>query len=567
MGGMEKTQDLAIIDSSSTKHHMLASSVSSDSVTITDDLQTSLYKYEVPSITVDESGSVSLSRAEKAIEFQLQRTLPKMGVMMVGWGGNNGTTVTAGILANKHHYTWREKTGERQPNFYGSVSQCCSTYLGEHEGSSVFLPISKLLPMVDPTQMEISGWDISNCNMAVALERAQVLEPGLQDCLREEMSLMVPLPGVFNQRFVAKNQADRATHTIDGTIKHQLDTLRRDIQGFKAAKGLDKVVVLWTANTECYAPTGPHNATAAALLRTMAEDRKDLVSPSTIYAVACILEGVPYLNGSPQNTFVPGVLELARLRDSPLGGDDFKSGQTKMKSALAEFIIGAGMRLVSIASYNHLGNNDGKNLSSQAQFRSKEISKASVVDDMIRSNPILYPPGRMSCPHGHQAIDHTVVIKYMPYVGDSKRAMDEYTSEIFLGGRSTIALHNTCEDSLLAAPLIVDLLVIGELLTRVSWRSSPSEEWQPLHPVLSSLSYFFKAPLARREDRTDVVNALNQQRMGLENFLRALAGLPQISHFTPCDVTGPVEVMEARPEEIDELVSILEGASVDIVEQ
>merc|ERR1711916_338774 len=142
------------------------------------------------------------------------------------------------------------------------------------------------------------------------------------------------------------------------------------------------------------------------------------VSPSTLFAVASILEGCPYINGSPQNTFVPGVFELAEEHNVHIGGDDFKSGQTKMKSVLVDFLVSAGLKVTSIVSYNHLGNNDGKNLSAPQQFRSKEISKSNVVDDMVASNNILYAPNEYP--------DHTVVIKYVPYVKDSKRAMDEY---------------------------------------------------------------------------------------------------------------------------------------------
>jgi myo-inositol-1-phosphate synthase len=200
---------------------------------------------------------------------------------------------------------------------------------------------------------------------------------------------------------------------------------------FKAANGLDKVIVLWTANTERYADIIEGvNDTAENLLRSI-EASHDEISPSTIFAVSCIQEGTPFINGSPQNTFVPGVIELAEQLGSFIGGDDFKSGQTKMKSALVDFLINAGIKLTSIASYNHLGNNDGKNLSSQKQFRSKEISKSNVVDDMVEANSVLYKKGEHP--------DHTVVIKYMPAVGDNKRALDEYYAEIFMGGHQTIS--------------------------------------------------------------------------------------------------------------------------------
>lgn len=172
------------------------------------------------------------------------------------------------------------------------------------------------------------------------------------------------------------------------------------------------------------------NDTADNLLKAI-ENGHEEVAPSTIFAVACILENAPFINGSPQNTFVPGCIELAEKHNSFIGGDDFKSGQTKMKSALVDFLISAGIKLTAISSYNHLGNNDGKNLSSQKQFRSKEISKSNVVDDMVAANNVLYKEGEHP--------DHCVVIKYMPAVGDNKRALDEYYAEIFMGGHQTIS--------------------------------------------------------------------------------------------------------------------------------
>ncbi len=134
------------------------------------------------------------------------------------------------------------------------------------------------------------------------------------------------------------------------------------------------------------------NDTADNLLASIARNEAE-IAPSTLYAVACAQEGVPFVNGSPQNTFVPGMIDLAVRHNVLIGGDDFKSGQTKLKSVLVDFLVGAGIKPTSIVSYNHLGNNDGLNLSAPQTFRSKEISKSNVVDDMVASNPILYAPG------------------------------------------------------------------------------------------------------------------------------------------------------------------------------
>jgi myo-inositol-1-phosphate synthase len=281
--------------------------------------------------------------------------------------------------------------------------------------------------------------------------------------------------------------------------------------------------VQWTANTERYADILKGvNDTADNLLKAI-ENGHEEVAPSTIFAVASILEGVPFINGSPQNTFVPGAIQLAEKHNAFIGGDDFKSGQTKMKSALVDFLINAGIKLTSIASYNHLGNNDGMNLSSHKQFRSKEISKSNVVDDMVAANTVLYKEGEHP--------DHCVVIKYMPAVGDDKRALDEYYAEIFLGGHQTISLFNVCEDSLLASPLIIDLVLVTEMFTRIQWKANNGEkDFAGFHSVLSVLSYMLKAPLT--PPGTPVVNALAKQRSALINIFRACVGLDPESEMT-----------------------------------
>jgi len=344
----------------------------------------------------------------------------------------------------------------------------------------------------------------------------------VQRQLAPYMQKIRPLPSIYDGDFIAANQEDRANHVIRGTKSEQLDKLRQDIREFKANNQVDQVIVLWTANTERFAEVREGlNDTADNLLASIKANESE-ISPSTIFAIACILENTPYINGSPQNTFVPGCLELAEKRRVFIGGDDFKSGQTKMKSVMVDWLIGAGIKPVAIVSYNHLGNNDGKNLSAPKQFRSKEISKSSVVDDMVASNEILYK--------ADEHPDHVVVIKYVPYVGDSKRALDEYTNEIFMGGHNTIVMHNTCEDSLLAAPIILDLIILTELLMRISFKIGECDEWENFHPVMSWLSYLMKAPLVPPE--TPIVNALNAQRHCIENIMKACVGLSPDSYMS-----------------------------------
>ena len=438
--------------------------------------------------------------------------------------------MAASIVANREGLVWQTRTGPQRANYLGSLTQSATLRLGrDAQGQDVTVPFSCVLPLVHPNDLVVGGWDISRMNVADALERAQVLEPDLRRQVAPALAKMVPWPSVYYPDFIAANQSDRADNVLPGTKQDHLNRVRADIRGFRSEHALDAVVVVWTANTERFADVVPGvNDTADALLAAIAAGAPQ-VAPSTIFAVACILEGVPFVNGSPQNTFVPGCIELAERHRSLIAGDDFKSGQTKMKSVLVDFLVGAGIKPLSITSYNHLGNNDGKNLSAPSQFRSKEVSKSNVVDDVVASNPLLYAPGEHP--------DHVVVIKYVPAVGDSKRALDEYYSEIFMGGRNTIAMHNTCEDSLLASPLILDLAILAELMTRITYQTPAMSASASFHPVMSLLSYLLKAPLAR--PGTPIINSLFKQRAALENVLRACIGLPPVNDMLLEDRAWP----------------------------
>lgn len=502
--------------------------VQSPNVKYTDSDITSKYAYRTTEVNVTD-GKYVASPKEKLYDFKTERKVGKVGLMLVGLGGNNGTTVTAGILANRQGLTWETREGPRAANYYGSVVMSSTVKLGTEAktGREINVPLNDMLPMVHPNDLAIGGWDISGMDLAAAMDRAKVLEPTLKSLVKKQMATIKPLPSIYYPDFIAANQEDRADNVVPGSkasMEH-VEHLRKDIRDFKSANELDKVIVLWTANTERYADIiSGVNDTADNLLKSIEAGHEE-ISPSTIFAVACILESAPFINGSPQNTFVPGCVELAEKHKAFIGGDDFKSGQTKMKSALVDFMISAGIKLTSIASYNHLGNNDGKNLSSQKQFRSKEISKSNVVDDMVAANNVLYKEGEHP--------DHTVVIKYMPAVGDNKRALDEYYAEIFLGGHQTISIFNVCEDSLLAAPLILDLVIVAEMMTRISWREHAADgngEWKGFHSVLSVLSYMLKAPLT--PTGTPVVNALGKQRSALVNVMRACVGLEPENDMT-----------------------------------
>ncbi|GAC95386.1 hypothetical protein PHSY_002961 [Pseudozyma hubeiensis SY62] len=511
--------------------------VNSDKVKYTTDNITSDYEYlntHVEKVHHDDGTTEYVATPiQRQFQFKTERKVPRTGLMMVGWGGNNGTTITATILANKHNITWHNKDGLQVPNYYGSLVRASTIRLGTDPatGKDVWVPFSNVLPMVHPNDLVLGGWDISGLPMDQAMTRAKVLDYDLQRQVAPYMAEMKPLASVYYPDFIAQNQEERADNTLPGQSKAaHVDQIRADIREFKRQNSLDQVIVVWTANTERYSEILPGvNDTADNLLKSV-EQNHDEVSPSTIFAIACILENAPYVNGAPQNTFVPGCIQLAEKHKAFIGGDDLKTGQTKVKSVLAEFLVNAGIKPLSIASYNHLGNNDGYNLSSQRQFKSKEISKSSVVDDCCAANHLLYKPavpGKTTADgkaDKGEHPDHCIVIKYQPAVGDQKVAMDDYTSELCMGGRNRLYVTNLCEDSLLASPLLLDLTILAELMTRITYKAGESDkDWNSMYSVLSLLSYSLKAPVVK--PGTDVVNSLNRQRAACTNFMRACLGL------------------------------------------
>eukprot|EP00485_Elphidium_margaritaceum_P011300 CAMPEP_0202710328 /NCGR_PEP_ID=MMETSP1385-20130828/22321_1 /ASSEMBLY_ACC=CAM_ASM_000861 /TAXON_ID=933848 /ORGANISM="Elphidium margaritaceum" /LENGTH=522 /DNA_ID=CAMNT_0049369845 /DNA_START=46 /DNA_END=1614 /DNA_ORIENTATION=+ len=493
-------------------------------VKIEDEFITSDYVYRSTKVSENGRGGITVEPTETRYSFKTDRRVPKTGVLLVGIAGNNGTTVLGGILANKHGLAWNTKDGVQQPNYYGSLSQSTTTFLGCNQNRQIFVPLKSVLPMVDPSDLVIDGWDINGATLDVAMQRACVFDYGLQQKLAPYLSQRQPMKSIYYPDFIASNQSERADHVYDGdrACAQHLAWLRRDICNFKAKHSLDQVIVVWTANTERYSEViaGVHD-TVEHFLQAIENEHTE-VAPSQMFAAAAILEGCAFLNGSPQNTFCPALIALARARGVFIGGDDFKSGQTKIKSVLADFLVSSGIKPEAIVSYNHLGNNDGKNLDEHKQFRSKEISKSDVVNDIVQSNQILYA-------HDERP-DHCVVIKYVPTVKDSKRALDEYTSRIFMNGSNTIVLHNTCEDSLLAAPIIIDLVVFTELFQRIEWKTCADDDssaFQPFDSILTVLSFLLKAPLVPKD--APMVNALFKQKACIENILRACIGLPPIN--------------------------------------
>ena len=350
---------------------------------LTEEVIVNSYEQTVP---IFDEGSNKPVNKKITHTISTEAKVPKIGVMLVGLGGNNGSTFTAGILANKLNQSWETKNGIAHPNFHGSFTQCATAHVGYKYGEKtgkledVFIPVKDIMPMANPVDFEISGWDINNANLFDACKRAHVLEPGLINALKEDLEKIVPLQSVVNQEFIAANQEDRINNVFVGSNQECINKIRKDIQDMK--EKVDKVVILWTANTEMFLL--PQIDSVEDLHQKI--ERGTSLPSSVLFCIAAIEEGVLYLNGSPQNTFHPGVVEYAKQKGAFIAGSDFKSGQTRFKTIMSDYLIGSGLRLASVVSYNHLGNNDGKNLSEDKCFQSKKISKGGVLDDAIKSN-------------------------------------------------------------------------------------------------------------------------------------------------------------------------------------
>jgi myo-inositol-1-phosphate synthase len=211
----------------------------------------STVEYHNNSVSLDEATrTVRVTPTTQTFEFKTDRTVPRTGLMLAGWGGNNGTTVTAGVLANKHGVNWMTKQGVQTPNYWGSVTQASTVYMGTLDGEPIHVPLKSLVPMVDLNDVVIGGWDISDMNLGDAMKRAEVLDWNLQEQLYQHMSNMVPLPAPYKLDFIAANQESRANNVLEGSNQELVEKVRGQIRDFKAAHELEKVIVLWTANTE-----------------------------------------------------------------------------------------------------------------------------------------------------------------------------------------------------------------------------------------------------------------------------------------------------------------------------
>jgi len=419
----------------------------------------------------------------------------KLGILLVGMGAVATTTI-AGVMLSR--------TGGAAP--VGSLTQLGTIRLGKRTENRDPL-IRELVPLAGLDAIEFGGWDIYPETAFEAAARAAVLERRHLDAVRSELEAIQPMKGVFYQEYVPRL---RGAHVIDAPTKAEaVERIRADIRAFKASRGVERVVVVWCASTETFlSPTTAHADIAsfeAALARNDAA-----ISPTQIYAWACLKEGVPFANGAPNlGVDFRAAVDLARETSTPIAGKDFKTGQTLMKTVIAPGLKARLLGLRGWYSTNILGNRDGEVLDEPASFKTKEQSKLGVLDSILE-------PEKHADLYGE--LVHKVRIDYYPPRGDAKEGWDNIDLFGWLGYPMQMKVNFLCRDSILAAPIVLDLALFLDLAKRSGLRGI--QEW---------LGFYFKSPMAAEGLTPD--HDLFVQHLKLKNTLRWLVGEDLIHHL------------------------------------
>ncbi|HET7218129.1 MAG TPA: inositol-3-phosphate synthase [Vicinamibacterales bacterium] len=419
----------------------------------------------------------------------------KLGVLLVGLGAVSTTTI-AGVIAVRR--------GLAKP--IGSLTQMGTVRLGKRtDGRSPL--IKEFVPLASLGDVVFGGWDIFEDNSYEAAKTAGVLEVDLLDQIRPELEAIRPMSAVFDRRYVKRLDGPNVKK---GKNKRELaEQLREDIRRFKQEHGLDRLVLLWCGSTEVYLTESPAHASVAAFEKAL-EQNDDSIPSSMIYAYAAIKEGIPYANAAPNlSADVPALLELAASTGSPLAGKDLKTGQTWLKTVIAP---GLKARLLGVEGWystNILGNRDGEVLDDPESFKTKEESKKSVLDYILQPN--LYPDL-------YEKLCHVVRINYYPPRGDNKEGWDNIDIFGWLNYPMQLKVNFLCRDSILAAPIVLDVALFLDLAKRAGM--SGIQEW---------LSFYFKSPM--HAEGLYPEHDLFIQLMKLKNTLRYMRGEELITHL------------------------------------
>ncbi len=419
----------------------------------------------------------------------------KLGVLIPGLGAV-ATTFIAGVEAAKRQLG--------AP--IGSLTQMGRIRLGKRTDNRNPL-ISEFVPLANLSDIVWGAWDLHGQNAYEVACRSRVLEQGLLDKVRKPLEAIEPMKAVFDPTFVKNLQG---VHVKTGASKKELaDQVSADIDAFIARTGVSRVVVLWCGSTETFTPVTDVHRTLAAFEAGLAASHPE-IAPSMIYAYAALKKGIPYLNGAPNLTVdAPALLELSRAKNAPIGGKDFKTGQTLMKTIIAPGLKARMLGVEGWFSTNILGNLDGKVLDDPGSFKTKEESKLSVLDTIF--NGELYP-------QLYGEIHHKVRINYYPPRGDNKESWDNIDIVGWMGYPMQIKINFLCRDSILAAPVCLDLVLFTDLAQRCGW--SGVQEW---------LSFYWKSP--QTAPGLSPIHDLFQQQNKLENTLRYIMGETLITNL------------------------------------
>lgn len=428
---------------------------------------------------------------------QITTTQPrgKLGVLLPGLGAV-ATTFIAGIHAIRK--------GIAKP--IGSLTQMGTIRLGKRPEKRIPL-IKDFVELAGLDDLVFGGWDIFDDNIYLAACKAGVLEKDLLEEVRFDIEEIKPWEAVFDQQYVKNLTGD---HVKQAPTKYDLaQMLMEDIQNFKEVHALDRMVMVWCASTEVFLKEDPVHRTLEAFVQAL-KDNHPAIAPSMIYAYAALASGVPFANGAPNLTVdIPALVEFAVDRGVPISGKDFKTGQTLMKTILAPGLKARLLGLNGWFSTNILGNRDGEVLDDPDSFKTKEESKLSVLEHILQ--PEVYPDL-------YKDFYHKVRINYYPPRGDNKEGWDNLDVFGWLGYPMQIKIDFLCRDSILAAPIVLDLILLMDLAQRSGMKGI--QEW---------LSFYFKSPMCAPELYPE--HDLFIQLIKLKNTLRYLKGEELITHL------------------------------------
>ncbi|MCU7495043.1 MAG: inositol-3-phosphate synthase [Ignavibacteria bacterium] len=416
--------------------------------------------------------------------------------MIVGINGAVATTFLAGVMSIRK--------GFAKP--FGSLTQMGTIRLG-HRKEEKFPMIKDFVPLAGLDDLVFGGWDIRDENCYESALNAKVLEERDLIKIRGDLEAIRSMPGVFERKFVKRLNG---TWIKKGTSKFDLmEQLRDDIRTFKEAHGVERMVVIWCGSTEIFLPAnGVHKK--LELFEEGMKNNSPNIPPSMLYAYAAISEGVPFINGAPNLTVdTPAIMELAEKKHVPVAGKDFKTGQTLIKTVIAPMLKARMLGLNGWFSSNILGNRDGEVLDDPGSFKTKEESKLSVLEGILQ--PELYP-------ELYGNFYHKVRINYYPPRGDNKEGWDNIDIFGWMGYQMQLKIDFLCRDSILAAPIVLDLILFADLAQRS--RMYGVQDW---------LSFYFKSPMHTPE--TVAEHDLFIQMMRLKNKLRQIMGEELITHL------------------------------------